>query len=395
MVSVEEAYRVVLDSSLQVTHHTVALSSALHCFLAEQVNADRDIPPYDRATMDGIAIKFPAVPNKVYPIQDVAAAGDSQKELIDPSHCMEIMTGAVLPRGADTIIRYEDVLLEDGKARLQSDPTQPLQYVHMRGSDARRGDVLLHPGTRITSADIAVMAAVGKSHIQVFRSPRIAVVSTGNELVDIGDAVEPHQIRRSNAFAIEAGLNELSWSASQYHLPDQRDDLQRSLDVIAAEHDVIILSGGVSKGKHDYVPHALQAIGFKNLFHQVRQRPGKPFWFGVKEKKVVFALPGNPVSTLLCFYKYIRPWILQCMGAEIPLRHAVLGADFQFTPQLTYFLQVKVKVRNDNGVMTAYPDVGGGSGDFINLLGVDGFLELPEARNFFQQGESFNYIPFR
>jgi molybdopterin molybdotransferase len=154
------------------------------------------------------------------------------------------------------------------------------------------------------------------------------------------------------------------------------------------------LSGGVSKGKFDYVPAVLEEIGVKKLFHRVNQRPGKPFWFGVSDKGVtVFALPGNPVSTYMCFYKYIRPWILKSMKVDAEACSAVLAKDFKGPQGLTYFLQVKVKI--ENGILMAYPDPGGGSGDFANLKNVSGFLELPEDRSTFGVGEVFPYIPFR
>jgi molybdopterin molybdotransferase len=158
-------------------------------------------------------------------------------------------------------------------------------------------------------------------------------------------------------------------------------------------HDIVVLSGGVSKGKFDFVPNALERLGVKKIFHQVNQRPGKPFWFGKSEKQTVFALPGNPVSTYLCFYRYIKPWLEQCLGLPALKKQAILATDFTFKPSLTYFLQVSVKY--EQGKLLAYPDAGGGSGDFVNLKEVDGFLELQADRSDFKAGEIFNYYSFR
>ncbi len=189
-------------------------------------------------------------------------------------------------------------------------------------------------------------------------------------------------------------MKHIGWEGTQYHLYDQKDFVIDSLRVIAEDHDVLIISGGVSKGKFDFIPEALDSIGVKKLFHQVSQRPGKPFWFGTSKKgKVVFALPGNPVSTYMCFYRYVLPWLWKSLQVIYEQQYAVLAQDFRFNPVLTYFLQVTVK--NEEGRMMAYPDAGGGSGDFANLKRVTGFLELPIDKVNFEAGEVFPYYPFR
>ena len=170
--------------------------------------------------------------------------------------------------------------------------------------------------------------------------------------------------------------------------------MERHLVEILDKYDVLVLSGGVSKGKFDFVPAVLERIGIRKLFHQVSQRPGKPFWFGKSASgKIAFALPGNPVSTFMCFYRFVKPWILKSLGASVPGRHAILAENFSFTPALTYFLQVEVQ--DEKGRLMAYPQPGGGSGDFANLKNVTGFLELPLEKNDFKAGEAFPYICFR
>ncbi|MFM8912899.1 MAG: molybdopterin-binding protein [Flammeovirgaceae bacterium] len=176
-------------------------------------------------------------------------------------------------------------------------------------------------------------------------------------------------------------------------MPDDKTTLEIELRGIANHHDVIILSGGVSKGKFDYVPQVLGSIGIEKHFHQVAQKPGKPFWFGSRDNTFVFGLPGNPVSTYLCCYRYILPWLWRSLGAEITQQHAVVAEDYMFKPPLTYFLQVKIK--NDNGRWMAYPRTGEGSGDFANLVEVDGFLELPAEKQGFEKGQPYRFIGFR
>jgi molybdopterin molybdotransferase len=245
----------------------------------------------------------------------------------------------------------------------------------------------------ISAAEVALLATVGKSTIEVLAHPKTAIVASGDELVPIDAIPQLHQIRRSNTYAIQAAMKHLGWEGTQYHFPDEEHVLKNSLSDLLKQYDVIILSGGVSKGKFDFVPGVLKEIGVKQLFHQVSQRPGKPFWFGVSDRKVVFALPGNPVSTFMCFYKFVKPWLAKSLGIESEPSMAILGTDFSFDPQLTYFLQVKVS--NENGKLVAYPKAGGGSGDFANLKEVDGFLELTKEKNEFKTGEVYPFLPFR
>jgi molybdopterin molybdotransferase len=182
--------------------------------------------------------------------------------------------------------------------------------------------------------------------------------------------------------------------ASLHHVADEEKVIEESLEKILSASDAMILSGGVSKGKFDFIPKVLDKLGVKKFFHRVNQRPGKPFWFGMSgDRKAVFAFPGNPVSTFMCFYKYFKPWLFHSLGVKTDEQSAVLASDFSFQPQLTYFLQVKIKM--ENGKLIAYPKAGGGSGDFANLNDVDGFLELPAEQSEFIAGEVFPYIGFR
>ena len=181
--------------------------------------------------------------------------------------------------------------------------------------------------------------------------------------------------------------------SSLFHVPDDEAAIAKELEVILSQFDLILLSGGVSKGKYDFIPQSLEALGIKKLFHQVSQKPGKPMWFGRSSTKFVFALPGNPVSTFMCFHKYVKPWLLASLGASFKTQKAILAADYSFKAPLTYFLQVRLI--NEEGKWMAYPITGRGSGDFVNLKDVDGFLELPKGQNHFRFGESYSCFQFR
>lgn len=396
MVTVSEATQIILSSPYEPEIVTRHINDAVGTVIAEKIQADRDFPPFDRVTMDGVAISFDQLQQgrREFIIEDIQPAGAPQKKLKDNIKCLEVMTGAVTPEGADLVIPYEELIVADGKARLMSDNWRRFQNIHRRGADVSQGETLIEPGKLLSPAEIALLASVGKEQVSIKTFPKVSIISTGDELVEINQTPELHQIRRSNSYALYAALHEMGVQASLHHVADEEKVIEESLEKILSTCDAMILSGGVSKGKYDYVPKVLEKLGVKKFFHRVSQRPGKPFWFGMSgDRKAVFAFPGNPVSTFMCFYKYFKPWLFHSLRVKIDQQSAVLASDFSFQPEITYFLQVKIKM--DNGKLIADPKAGGGSGDFANLNDVDGFLELPAEQAEFIAGEVFPYIGFR
>ncbi len=395
MVSVAEAENIILHHLFKPSIEKVPLTLANGRVLAEEIKADRDLPPFNRATMDGIAISFEKYQHgqRKFRIEGVQAAGQAQQLLTDNRNCIEIMTGAPLPIGTDTIIPYESLTIENKAVSISENGVVKGQSVHSQGSDAHQYELLLSGAMKLSPAEIALLASVGKSEVAVFKNPKAVIISTGDELVDVDHMPLPHEIRKSNSYALLAALNELDCEADVFHLKDDQKELTDSIKSILRNYELIILSGGVSKGKFDFVPKVLESLGIKKLFHGVSQRPGKPMWFGHSDKNTVFALPGNPVSTFMCFHRYVKPWLEKSMDLKTKAHSAILAADFTFAPSLTYFLQVKIE--NENGRLLAYPCAGGGSGDFANLKDADGFLELPLERMEFQKGECFPLILFR
>jgi len=395
MTSVQEATSIILSHVFLPKKEEVELAIAVGRILGEPIFADRDFPPFNRVSMDGIAISIKAFQNgqSEFAMEGIQAAGRPPLKLTNSESCIEVMTGATLPEGTDTVVRYEDVEIAGKTATILISEIVVGQNIHQKSQDAKINEQLLSPGIKISPAEVALLASVGKSKVIVYRFPKTAIISTGDELVAINQTPLPHQIRRSNDTALQAALMELGCVAQTYHIPDSRDLLEIELAKIFQDHQLIILSGGVSKGKFDFVPQVLESLGVKKLFHQVSQKPGKPFWFGVSSQQTVFALPGNPVSTYMSFYRYIKPWLIKSYSSELPIVKAILAKDFKFKAPLTHFLQVKVN--NEEGKLVAYPETGGGSGDFANLKEVDGFLELPLEKNEFKAGEPFPYYSFR
>jgi len=353
--------------------------------LREDVVTERDEPPFDRVMMDGIAIRHSD--KRSFAIQAVQAAGQTPLTLDDDGGCIEVMTGAVLPVGCDCVIPIEDTgrdndrfVLGDGVA------PQAGQFIHRQGSGREAGSRVLASGTVLGAAETADLASAGKAEVQVAQRPAIAVMSTGDELVDPGEAIESYQVRRSNPFAIDAALQLAGFNETRlFHANDDRDALLRDVGEQLGNHSVLILSGGVSMGKHDYIPEVMSEIGVRPQFHRVTQRPGKPMWFGTgPNRQLVFALPGNPVSVLVCLYRYVLPALWRLLGAaESPPEFAALTEPVEFAPALTWFLPVCLQVGES---LMAQPCPPNTSGDLTALAGTDGFVELPAQEKQFAAG---------
>ena len=271
-------------------------------------------------------------------------------------------------------------------------PINKDQNVHFEGSDMPAGLDLIHPGTRIRTQELAIAASLGKPTLTVAALPSVTVISTGDELVDVHETPETHQIRRSNSYTVAALLANWGIKAEFLHLADNKKTIEEKLATIIAKDDLVILSGGVSKGKFDFIPEALRTLGIKEVFHKVRQRPGKPLWFGRNEETVVFGLPGNPVSSFVCAKKYIEHWLRSSLGVKKEQApYAILSEDVTFKPDLHYFLPVAITT-NESGQVMAQSYKGNGSGDFINLRQTNGLIELPRGRDLFKKGECFPYL---
>lgn len=398
MFSVAQADSAILQHVLPLRIQYLPLREAAGYVLAENLYADRDFPPFDRVTMDGIAISYAAFARgqRQFLIQAVQAAGAPQLSLEDEENCLEVMTGASLPLGTDTVIRYEDLSIADGIAQINIEEIMQRQNLHDRAIDRKQGDLIIAAGRKIGSAEMATAATLGKISLAVARLPRTAIVSTGDELVDVHETPLPHQIRRSNSYAIQTALAEWKVEAEVFHFNDDEQIIQQGIQDILQRFELVILSGAVSEGKFDFVPKALAAAGVQQLFHKVSQRPGKPFWFGIyPPQSVLFALPGNPVAAFLGTYRYILPWLRRSLGVQNwPQPTAVLAQDFVFKSDLTFFVPVKLDY-SAGGILRANPLAGNGSGDLANLNDADGFLELPKERSQFAAGEAFPLITYR
>jgi molybdopterin molybdotransferase len=359
--------------------------------LRENIYAERDQPPFDRVAMDGIALDSRAVAAgyRSFRVQATQAAGDPPLTLAAPGACIEVMTGAVLPLGCDSVVPVEEISSSGGEAALAAAlRVEPWHNVHRRGSDTRQGTLLVSTGTRLHAPEVAIAAAAGMARIRISSQPMLVVISTGNELIEPGEPVLAHQVRRSNAYAIVSALREHGFQrVADDHVQDDAEELRERLRFHLETHDVLVLSGGVSMGRFDLVPQVLEELGVRTVFHKVAQRPGKPLWFGMAPTgAAVFGLPGNPVSTLVCLARYVLPALLASLGQSPPApERLALGAPVTVNPPLTYFMPVRIE-QDDWGRPWAMPAPTNGSGDFTALAGTDGFVELPPGPNTYKKG---------
>ena len=385
MISPVEADALIAGQVTCLPIESLPLVQCVGAVLRENIYAERDQPPFDRVAMDGFAVSTAGLRSgKPLLVQAMQAAGDPPLSLASPQHAIEIMTGAVLPAGCDAVIPVERSRLSEIEPQTVSfDPELRIavgQNIHRRGSDVRQGALLLATGVRLGAPEIAVAAGAGMPRIRVSAQPTISVVSTGNEIIEPGEPILAHQVRRSNAYGIVAALRRQGFQRiADEHLPDELGALKTRLRVLVQTHDVLILSGGVSAGRLDLVPAALAGIGVREVFHKVAQRPGKPLWFGIAPTgTAVFALPGNPVSTLVCLARYVLPALYAAMG-ETPPRapeRIALAAEVEVRAALAFFMPVKIMI-DDWGRPWAEPRTTNGSGDYAALTGTDGVVELP------------------
>jgi molybdopterin molybdotransferase len=395
MISVEQALQTVLNTSQDFGVEEIPFLKSLGRILKEEIFADRDFPPFDRVSMDGIVIDFAAFKNgqRAFKIEGIQAAGSEQIALQNTENCIEVMTGAVLPNNSNAVIRYEDVTIDNGVATINIAAVNDGQNIHKKGKDGKSGALLISENTLISAAEIGVLATVGKSFVKVAKQPKIMIVSTGDELVAVAKTPLAHQIRRSNVFTLVSLLERLQIPSETAHITDDKPILKSKIAAYLKVYDVLLFSGAVSKGKYDFLPEVFEELGVEKGFHTVAQRPGKPFWFGQTNTCSIFGFPGNPISTFVNCLAYFYPWYYKSIGIETKEETVILGEDVNFKPNLVYFLQVKLV--SEKGQLIAHPITGNGSGDLASLVKADAFIQLPSGTVEFKKGAVYPIIKYR
>jgi molybdopterin molybdotransferase len=321
MLTYKQAQQTIAALSRSFGTETIALDDADNRVLAEDVYADRDYPPFNRATMDGYAISTRDWEAGVrsFTVQQIIFAGEAATDALQPGACYKIMTGAPVPPSANAVIRREDAVQVDDRVTFRLDVLKPFQSIARQGEDIKQGDDVLKAHSICTPAVASLLATLGKNKVKVAALPKVALFTTGNEVVDAGADIQPNQIRNSNQYLLKSMLKKwLIKPAVCEHIIDDKEQLRSTLSTVLG-FDIIITCGGVSAGDADYLPEVLASLGVEQLFHKLSIRPGKPIWCGkLPNGGLVFALPGNPFSCMVTFKLFIESYLSECFGLGMP-----------------------------------------------------------------------------
>jgi molybdopterin molybdotransferase len=407
-LSVAAAQQCVLESVLVFDAEQVNLVQSLGRVLAEEVCANRDQPPYDISAMDGYALRsadLAAIPATLEIVEDIKA-GDMPSRTLSTGQCARIMTGAPMPQGADAVIRVEDTeavskealspnslplagerdsasLRENLFDRVQiNQAVKPGNDIRRLGENMFNGEVVLTPGTEITPGVVGVLATVKRAQVQVYRRPSVAILSTGNELEGLDEPVDPNKIPNSNSYALMAQAQALGIEPVLLGIArDDPEELEQYLRR-GLEYDVLLVSGGTSVGVHDYVRPTIEALGAQMLFWRVAMKPGHPVAFGKAGEKIIFGLPGNPVSSMVCFEQFVAPALRRMMGHSRTHRRTIearLTHNVKHQPGRTEFIRVMLAKDQDGYAATSTGAQG--SGMLLSMARADGLAILPADRS--------------
>ncbi len=382
MINVIEAQKQILGESSSLhplSHKRVRLEQAVSHVLAKNITADRDYPPFDKATMDGFSIRiedFSDFSKKGFHIAQENPAGTLSTTPILRGECSRIMTGAPLPPDADTVIRLEDIREESNRIFPNLDHIQKGSFIIQQGEEIKKDSILLRKNTHLQSSDISLMASLGLSKVFVYTPPSCAILSTGNEIIPISQTPKQEQIRDCNYHSLKVAL-------SSYHIrtrfhdivKDNKKSIQKGIEK-ALKNDIVILTGGVSVGNLDLVPTVLSEMGCRCIFHKVNVKPGKPIWFGRKENgSIIFALPGNPISVHVGFKIFIEPYIRSSLHLPpLPTVFLPLEENHSLKDSRTEYFLCRL---NQNGKLSIQPT--NSSGDIKRILGSSGIACHPSV----------------
>lgn len=381
-LKVSEAQQIIIDAVATMGVESVALAQSLGRVLGEDVRANRDQPPYDVSAMDGYALRSADVVNSPVPldvIEDIKA-GDMPSKTVQAGQCARIMTGAPLPQGADAVLRVEDTqVVSDGRVQINCS-VKLGNDIRYRGESMRDGEVVLTVGTEIVTGVVGMLAMVKAANIKVYRQPRVAILSTGDELEGLHDAFDANKIPDANSYALMAQVQALGIQPVLLGIArDDPDELRRHLQT-GLQYDVLLVSGGTSVGVHDYVRPTLETLGVQMKFWRVEMKPGHPMAFGSTDKTFVFGLPGNPVSSMVCFEQFVLPALRRMMGCSRLHRRTVsarLTHDLKHKNPRTEF--VRVTLRSEEDGYAASSTGAQGSGILPSMAKADGLMVVPSA----------------
>jgi molybdopterin molybdotransferase len=372
LISPFVAFQKIVEVFPKSGEEIVALHLASGRTLTESVSSDRDQPPFHRVMMDGYTFQFSSWEKGIreFHVEGIQAAGEAPLTLKGENGCIEIMTGAALPNDCSVVIQYEKSIRKENCVEFQIEEVKHFQNIHAKGFDKKSGEVILKEGTLIGPIEMACLASVGKTRVKVKKRLNVAIISTGNELVEVHETPSDHEIRSSNLEMLQSLLKPHCEQMSVFRLSDDEQETAHFIQHELENFDIVCFSGGVSKGKYDFVAKALEEHGIVKHFHGVKQKPGKPFFFGSKNGTVVFAFPGNPISVLHCATRYLIPQLKNDSIEEVQLKSNYINKS-----ALTVYLPAFIST-DKNGMRIAELIHQNGSGDYMGAIGANGFVEV-------------------
>ncbi len=401
MITYKEARDKVLNRPFSQIREKTGILESLNCILAEDIFSSDDIPVNDNSAMDGFAVNTKDLKgaDKNNPVMlriedfDIAA-GNVGKNILKDGYCIKIMTGAPIPEGCDCVVKKEDVSIKDDMAFF-SQEHKKLDNIRLRGEDIKKGSRVFSKGDKITPAAVGVLASLGIKQVFVNKSPKIGVISTGSELVDIDKEITFGKVRDSNSYSLCAQIAETGSSYIRYGIiEDDKDKLCLSIKKAVSECDIVLISGGVSVGDYDYIKDILKDMQANEIFWSVKQKPGKPLAFYILEDKLIFGLPGNPVSAMVCFEIYIRPLIRKIIGFKDIFRkniNAKITQEIKNKSDRTEFVRV-VLSKDKNGNFNASKTGSQGSGILTSMSKADGLIIIDTEKGDLKEGETVKVI---
>lgn len=416
MITIEEAIQEIFARKLALPTERVALADAFGRYLANDIYADRDIPPFHRATVDGFALRssdFTAMGQEGLPVAQKHFAGDPSIKAPPPGMALHIMTGAGVPEGLDLLFKIEDCKIVSGEIGeyITPPPSEkgyaPGLNIEAQGANKKKGETLVKAGTFIDAASVHALASSGASKVELYQKPTVAIVSTGTELVEIDQTPKPWQIRDTNRSGIAMALKAAPFAITPSYSAASSDDPESLKKTLAEglKQDILIISGGVSMGDSDFVPAILKELGAEEIFHKVKIKPGKPLWFGVRPAlhpdnttgldTIIFALPGNPQATMLSMKLFIEPFIMLSLGAKkiqgpiyLPLSH-----NRKLKGDRPHYFPARLINENNQTQIEALPNCG--SGDIASTVSSDGMALHPLETRELGAGKLLAFFPWR
>ena len=384
MITPTDAFQLLIDLPVPTSSQKIALEDSIGRILAEDICADRDFPPFDRVMMDGIAVQDIQVSE--WPLAGIAFAGEPKFNLLDASAAVEIMTGAMLPEAAQAVIKIEELEFFQKEEKpwvryIGASAIEKGQFIHQQGIDAPASQIIVAKGKKMGPVEVAIAASVGLADIQVAALASIGIISTGDEIIPIDQQPLSHQIRSSNSIMIESVLRHKGFETTKKHVLDNPSSMEKALADLLEKQDILILTGGVSTGKKDFIPAVLASLGFEIILHKIAQKPGKPLWIGKRsDGKIAFALPGNPISTLTCFWVYFLPWMNQLSWPTNTISVSQLPKS---NPNLVQWIPISIDSTGAQALRN------NGSADLINWASANAIAYLPVNH----QGNELVYFP--